>query len=71
MPPIESYKKGSLFGVVAWLLMNPWFDFYLPWNVMHEPISLVLLEMVLWFFALQLVGIATVYSYGFLRSRHI
>ena len=28
--------------------MVPWFEFYLPWNVMREPAPLVLLEMACW-----------------------
>lgn len=71
MPPGKSLKRGALFGSVAWLLMNPWFEFYLPWNVMHEPVLLVLLEMVLWFAVLILVGIATAYTQDFLKSRNI
>jgi hypothetical protein len=41
-------KRGLMFGAVHWLLMVPWFEFYLPYNVMLEPMSLVLLESVLW-----------------------
>lgn len=41
-------KRGLVFGLVHWLLMAPWFEFYLPYNVMHEPMTLVLLEGLLW-----------------------
>lgn len=71
MPPGSVLKRGALFGSIAWLLMNPWFEFYLPWNVMHEPLSLVFLEMALWFFVMLLVGIATAYSHHFLESRNL
>lgn len=64
-------KKGLLFGFVAWLLMNPWFEFYLPWNVMHEPLPLVLLEMILWLVVLMSVSFATVISYHFLETRRM
>jgi hypothetical protein len=50
-------KKGIRFGLVTWALMVPWFEFYLPWNVMHEPMMLVILEMVLWLCVLLIVGI--------------
>jgi hypothetical protein len=50
-------KKGALFGVLNWLLMTPWFEFYLPYNVMNEPLSLVMLEGMLWLFTLLLTGI--------------
>lgn len=57
------WKKGILFGGVAWALMVPWFQFYLPWNMMHEPILLVLLEMVLWLGVLSIVGIVIAFAY--------
>jgi hypothetical protein len=56
-PGISWWKKGIRFGLVAWALMVPWFEFYLPWNVMHEPVMLVALEMVLWLAVLVIVGI--------------
>lgn len=52
------WSKGLRFGAVAWALMVPWFEFYLPWNVMREPIPLVILEMVLWLGVLLIVGLA-------------
>lgn len=59
------WKKGLRFGAVAWALMVPWFEFYLPWNVMREPASLVLLEMALWLGVLLVTGltIAGVYEW--------
>ena len=52
------WTRGVRFGVVAWALMAPWFEFYLPWNVMHEPAALVLLELALWAVTLVVVGVA-------------
>ena len=52
------WRKGAAFGVLAWLIMVPWFEFYLPWNVMHEPLPLVLLEAALWLLTLLAVGLA-------------
>jgi hypothetical protein len=49
--------RGLQFGLVAWALMVPWFEFYLPWNVMHEPAPLVLLEAVCWLAVQLLVGV--------------
>ena len=40
--------RGLKFGIIQWALMVPWFEFYLPYNVMHEPLSLVLFEALLW-----------------------
>lgn len=51
------WKRGLKFGVVSWTLMVPWFEFYLPWNVMREPTALVALEMVCWAAVLLLVGL--------------
>jgi len=50
------WKKGLSFGLVAWALMVPFFEFFLPWNVMHEPIGLVLLEMVCWLGVMLTIG---------------
>ena len=30
------------------MLMVPWFEFYLPWNVLLEPFSLVAVELICW-----------------------
>ena len=50
-------RRGFTFGCMHWALMIPWFEFYLPYNVMHEPLDLVLLECFLWFVTLQLTAI--------------
>lgn len=54
--PGSWFKKGVMLGLTGWALMVPWFEFYLPWNVMHEPIALVFLEGFLWMVVLQIVG---------------
>jgi hypothetical protein len=51
-------KRGLSFGVMAWALMVPWFEFYLPWNVMREPFGLVLLEGLCWLVVLLGVGLS-------------
>lgn len=55
-------QRGSRFGLVAWALMAPWFEFYLPWNAMREPFALMLLELALWALVLQTVGIAMAFA---------
>ena len=55
-------RRGAIFGALAWLLMVPWFEFYLPYNVMLEPLGLALLEALLWGIVLQLVGQAIAWS---------
>jgi hypothetical protein len=60
-------RKGLLFGLAAWALMVPWFEFYLPWNVMREPLPLVLLEVGCWLVVLLGVGVAIALTHGALR----
>ena len=54
----NSLLKGIKFGLISWALMVPWFEFYLPWNVMHEPALLVLLEIMCWAVVMLLVGMS-------------
>jgi hypothetical protein len=67
-----AWRRGLAFGLLAWALMVPWFEFYLPWNVMREPWPLVLLETLCWMIVLLFVGvvIAVVHDAG-LRGRDI
>ncbi len=51
------WKRGLRFGAIGWILMVPWFQFYLPWNVLLEPALLVLLEMTCWSGVLLLTGL--------------
>ena len=51
------WKRGLRFGVVGWILMAPWFEFYLPWNVLREPALLVALELACWAGVLLGVGL--------------
>lgn len=57
-------RRGLAFGAVAWALMVPWFEFYLPWNLFLEPTLLVLLEMLIWAAILSLVGMAISLGFG-------
>ncbi len=52
------WRRGLRFGVVGWVLMAPWFEFYLPWNVLREPELLVALELLCWAGVLAGVGLA-------------
>lgn len=60
-------RSGLTFGLVAWALMVPWFEFYLPWNVMHEPLPLVLLEALCWLLVLLGVGVTISFVHGWLE----
>jgi hypothetical protein len=51
------WKRGIRFALVAWVLLVPWFAFFLPWNVLREPAGLVLLEMMCWAGVMLCVGI--------------
>lgn len=50
------WRRGARFAVVSWVLMVPWFEFYLPWNVLLEPTLLAAIEMICW--AGVLTGVA-------------
>lgn len=65
--PRGRVARGLAFGLVAWALCFPWFEFYLPWNVMHEPPALVALELLLWAGVMALAGLGI--SLGFGRER--
>jgi len=58
-------KKGLLFSVVHWMLMTPWFEFYLPYNVMNEPLPLVLLEAGLWLCVAIVMGLFLSFTLNF------
>jgi hypothetical protein len=58
-------KRGLLMGCIAWMLVIPWFEFYLPYNLMREPLSLVLLEGLLWFGVMMLVGMSASFTLNF------
>lgn len=54
------WQKGLKYGLIHWALVTPWFEFYLPYNVMHEPLPLVLLETFLWL--LVALGLGLIFS---------
>lgn len=67
--PDRWWKRGLRFALVAWVLMVPWFQFYLPWNVMWEPARLVVLEGVCWAGVMTCVGLAVAAVDAALRKR--
>jgi hypothetical protein len=62
--PSGVVARGLAFGTIAWALFVPWFEFYIPWNLMLEPTALVLLEMLCWAGVLGLVGLAISLAFG-------
>jgi len=67
--PDTWWKRGLRFAVVSWVLVVPWFEFYLPWNAMREPALLVLLEMVCWAAVFTGVGLTIAGVDAVLRRR--
>lgn len=63
------WRRGLRFAFVSWALMVPWFEFYLPWNVLLEPAPLVVLEMVCWAVVLTGVGLAIAGVDALFRAR--
>lgn len=45
------------------MIAFPWFEYYLPWNVMLEPTPLVLLELVCWLAVMLANGLALAFVY--------
>lgn len=64
-------KRGLIFGVVHCMLMTPWFEFYLPYNVMNEPLLLVLFETTLWLCVTSVVGLFLSFTMNFERSKPV
>lgn len=60
----RTWRRGATFGLIAWALMVPWFEFYLPWNVMLEPLPLVLLETACWLIVLLAVGVSIAFAHA-------
>ena len=58
------WRRGLRFGALAWLFMVPWFELYLPWNVLHEPMPLVLLEAACWWITLTCSGLGIALASG-------
>lgn len=54
---------GITYGFAAWLIAFLWFEYYLPWNVMLEPLPLVLLELVCWLAVMLAGGIGLAFVY--------
>lgn len=60
-------KRGLIFGFVHWLMMTPWFEFYPPYNIMLEPMPLVLFEGALWLALTLCVGLWMSFVMNFRR----
>jgi hypothetical protein len=58
----RAVRKGLRFGFVLWLMAFVWFEFFMLWNVLHEPLPLILLELALWLGVSLLVGLAAAWA---------
>ena len=54
---------GLKYGFAAWLIAYLWFEYYLPWNVMLEPLPLVALELACWLAVMLANGLALAFVY--------
>jgi hypothetical protein len=62
------WDRGVVFGLVGWMLMVPWLEFYVHWNLLLEPAALVGLDMVCWAAVLMVVGL-TIAGFDHLLKR--
>ena len=70
--PRNWFAAGLAYGFAAWLIAFPWFEYYLPWNVMLEPAPLVFLELACWLCVMLAGGIALAFVYrGRLIDHHL
>lgn len=64
LPGRTATGRGLSFGLIAWALAFTWFEFYLPWNIMREPLGLVLIELICWLGTMLVVGLAISWSWS-------
>ena len=62
--PGRGWMKGLSFGAVLWLVMVVWFEFFMLWNVLGEPLPLIALELVLWLLTVTLESLVIALVYG-------
>lgn len=56
-------KRGSSFGVVFFLTVFLFFEFFTPLNLFGEPVALVVLELFFWSIVAQVLGLTIAYIY--------
>ena len=62
--PSSIYKRGFAYGVLLWLLVSFFFEYFTPFNLLGEPIWLVSVELMAWFVVTQLEGLIISTIYG-------
>jgi hypothetical protein len=48
LPGAATARKGLSFGILLWIFSYLFFEFLHPWGQFHEPMPLVLLELLMW-----------------------
>lgn len=66
--PKSKIKRGVAFAAILWALMALYFEFHTPFNMFHEPVLLVLLELLFWIAVLLVEGLLISWIYGKSRS---
>ena len=61
--PEPTLKRGSGFGLVLFLLIATYFEFFTPYNLFGEPLPLIALELFFWFIVTQVQGIVLSFVY--------
>jgi hypothetical protein len=61
-PERSRAKQGLITGAVIWLLMATWFEYWILWNIMAEPVRLIALELSLWLPTCLIEGFVLVYA---------
>lgn len=69
--PTGTVKRGAAFAAILWVLMALYFEFHTPFNMFHEPVPLVLLELLFWVIVLLVEGLLISWIYGKSRSGSI
>ncbi|NEO26351.1 MAG: hypothetical protein F6K03_05490 [Kamptonema sp. SIO4C4] len=69
--PKKRIKRGATFAVILWALMALYFEFHTPFNMFHEPVSLVLLELFFWIIVLMVEGVLISLLYGQSRTTSV
>jgi hypothetical protein len=60
------WRPTLRFATVSWLMLALWFEFWILWNVMHEPVALIALELTLWAGVLLIEAVVLTLAFRFL-----
>ncbi|ANV91175.1 hypothetical protein [Picosynechococcus sp. PCC 8807] len=69
--PKDKIKRGAAFAAILWALMALYFEFHVPFNMFHEPVPLVLLELLFWVIVVLVEGIVISLIYGTSRTTSV